>query len=787
MFPTVPPFPTSTYRLQLSSDFTFDDAAEVCGYLRLLGVGWVYVSPVLQAEPGSNHGYDVIDHSKIDGERGGQEAFDRLCATAHREGLGVLADIVPNHMGVATPKLNAWWWELLRDGRNSRFAEAFDVDWDAAAGRIRIPVLGDGSSGSSGSSGSGGLHDTAELDEMVFDGEDLAYFEMRYPIAPGTRNPGDTPRNVHDRQHYELVNWRRADDELNYRRFFAVNSLAGIRVEEPWVFDESHVQIGRWFRDGLVDGLRVDHPDGLADPQEYLAQVASLVNNAPVWVEKILEGDEALPSQWATVGTTGYDALADFDRVLVDNRGRDGLERAEGRLSSVGKDLTTWGELVTASKSSVADGILRSEVNRLARLMPEVDEAAKSLIALIAAFPVYRSYLPLGREYLDEAHAAAVKQNPELAAVMGAVAGILADPGHPAAIRFQQTSGMVMAKGVEDSAFYRYNTLTSLNEVGADPSEFAIDVQTFHARQSRRQESWPQSMTTLSTHDTKRGEDVRARITALSERPQLWESAIATLRTAVHLDDPPLENLVWQAVIGAWPASRDRLHGYVEKASREAGNSTNWITPNLDCEKKLHALVDAAFDDPAVSRVIADTVDAIKDAGFSNGLSEKLMQLSAPGMPDVYQGSELWETSLVDPDNRRPVDFAARRTMLERIDGGWLPPIDDTGAAKLLITSRTLRLRREHPERFVEYRPARVTGRMAAHAIAFDRGGVIAVATRLPYGLGEGGGWHDTAIELPSFPSVDTLTGRPLSGGRTSLSELLIDYPVALVTRAGTT
>ncbi|WP_111718516.1 malto-oligosyltrehalose synthase [Homoserinimonas sp. OAct 916] len=777
------PLPSSTYRLQLTAQFTFGEAAAVCDYLQRLGVGWVYLSPVLRAEPHSLHGYDVIDHATIDPERGGQEAFDAFCAAAHRAGLGVLVDIVPNHMGVATPRMNAWWWDLLGRGHGSKYSDAFDVDWDAGGGKIRIPVLGDGDD---------------ELDHLVIDGDELVYYENRYPIAPGTRladddsaAEDDSAADVHARQHYELVNWRRADDELNYRRFFAVNTLAGIRVEVPWVFDSSHAQIGRWFREHLVDGLRVDHPDGLADPRAYLDRLSALTAGAPVWVEKILEGDEALPADWATAGTTGYDALGDFDRVLVDERGRAGLARAQQRLgaardhSADSASVDDWAEMVLESKHAIASGILCSEFNRLARLMPEIQGAAEALIELAAAFPVYRSYLPFGAQHLRRAHHLARSRRPELAQTIDAAVAVLGDPRHPAAVRFQQTSGMVMAKGVEDSAFYGFNTLTSLNEVGGDPSEFAIDVTTFHRRQAGRQNQRPAAMTTLSTHDTKRGEDTRARITALAERPELWESALTRLRNAADLEDPALENLIWQAVIGAWPASRDRLHGYAEKAAREAGNSTNWLSPDAGFEKRLHAAIDAAFDDASVAAVIRETVQAIGPAGRSNGLSAKLLQLAGPGIPDVYQGSELWEQSLVDPDNRRPVDFADRARLLASIDAGDLPAVDETGAAKLLVTSRVLRLRRSHPEFFLSYRALELAGEMSDHGIAFDRGGAIAVATRLPYTLARAGGWGETTIELPRGEQVDLLTGRSFSGSVTRMSDLLQVYPVGLLVLAG--
>ncbi|MEO6943052.1 MAG: malto-oligosyltrehalose synthase [Terrimesophilobacter sp.] len=760
-----PQLPASTYRLQLTAQFTFDDAAQLCPYLHRLGVGWVYLSPILQAQPGSKHGYDVIDHSRIDAERGGADGFARFSAAAHREGLGVLVDLVPNHMGVATPALNSWWWEVLRLGRASRYAVAFDVDWAAGNGRIRLPVLGDG---------------PHELDALRIDGDELGYYESRYPIAPGTRRHNDSPRDVHERQNYELVNWRRADSELNYRRFFAINSLAGIRVEEQWVFDESHAQVVSWFREGMADGVRVDHPDGLADPRGYLEKLAEATGGAPVWVEKILEGDEALPREWLTCGTTGYDALGDIDRVLVDARGRDGLERAQRSIGTTTRP-ELWADLIFDSKSDTANGILRSEVHRLARLMPEIPDAASALVALIAAFPVYRSYLPLGREYLEEARFTARFRVPQRATTIDAVTVILSDPIHPAAIRFQQTSGMIMAKGVEDSAFYRYNTLTSLNEVGADPSEFAIDVGTFHERQARRQRDWPHSMTTMTTHDTKRGEDVRARISALAEQPSLWAQALNVLHNSTELHDPDFENLLWQAVIGSWPATRERLHGYAEKAAREAGTSTNWIAPDADVERRIHECIDAAFDNPAVTAVIESVVSAVASSGYINGLSAKLLQLAAPGIPDVYQGSEIWEMSLVDPDNRRPVDFSKRVVLLDQIDAGWVPSLDAIGAAKLRVTSRALRLRRDHSDLFTTYRPISASGSAREHVVAFDRGGAIAIVTRLPHGLALGGGWNDTTIDLPEA-CVDVITGTRFSGRNIPVADLFGTYPVALVT-----
>ena len=776
--------PASTYRLQIRESFDLFAATTIAEYVRDLGADWLYLSPLLKAEAGSDHGYDVVDHSQIDPARGGADGLEALATTARRLGLGILIDIVPNHVGVASPAQNAWWWDLLTYGRESRYAEAFDVDWEFGGGKVRIPVLGDSDG-------------TDALDDLeIVDGE-LRYFDNRYPIAPGSNDDDATPREVHARQNYELVNWRRADAELNYRRFFAVNTLAGIRVEVPWVFAESHVEILRWIDEGLADGLRVDHPDGLADPGGYLDALAAATGGSYVLVEKILEGDEQLPTAWATAGTTGYDALADVDRVLVDPAGRKALDELDRRLRDTDARVS-WTDLIHDTKRSIADGILRSEVLRLERDLGEsvehtvADEGwklsptADALAELLACFPVYRSYLPLGAEHLREAAQLAKRHRPELSETVDQIVAVLADPGHPASVRFQQTSGMVMAKGVEDTAFYRYTRLGSLTEVGADPSEFSIGVTEFHRRQQLRQASFPASLTTLSTHDTKRGEDVRARISVLAEMPERWEAALEELRGESPLGDGPLEALLWEAIIGSWPASRERLHAYAEKAAREAGNSTRWTAPKEEFERRMHELVDSVFDDERVAGIIRGLLDVVEQPGWSNSLSAKLIQLTAPGVPDVYQGSELWETSLVDPDNRRPVDFDIRQLYLAAIDGGSQPDIDETGAAKLLVTSRALRLRRDRPDLFTRYAPITAFGAGRRHVIGFDRGGAVTLATRLPLGLSQDGGWRDTTVQLPGRPVIDLITGRRYDGGTLRMAEVLGRYPVALLVPEGT-
>ncbi|KIC65554.1 malto-oligosyltrehalose synthase [Pseudarthrobacter phenanthrenivorans] len=764
--------PVSTYRLQIRSSFTLFDAAATVPYLKDLGVDWVYLSPILTAEQGSDHGYDVTDPSAVDPDRGGPEGLLALSKAAREHGMGVLVDIVPNHVGVATPAQNPWWWSLLKEGRESPYAEAFDVDWDLGGGKVRLPMLGS----------------DADLDKLeVKDGE-LRYYEHRFPLAEGTYTDGDSPQDVHSRQHYQLMDWHRADAELNYRRFFAVTTLAGIRVEVPSVFEEAHAEVGRWFTEGLVDGLRVDHPDGLADPAGYLRWLKDLSGGAYVLVEKILEPGEVLPQDFACEGTTGYDALADVDRVFVDPSGEQALDALDASLRGA-SEPANYAEMIRGTKRMIADGILRSEVLRLARLVPEsrglsVEQAADAIAEIIASFPVYRSYLPVGADVLKEACESAAAHRPDLDVAVGTLLPLLLDPANPIAIRFQQTSGMVMAKGVEDTAFYRYTRLGTLTEVGAEPTEFAVTPEEFHHRMQRRQQDLPLSMTTLSTHDTKRSEDARARISVIAELPQEWADTLETLRGLAPIPDGPYENLLWQAIVGAWPASRERLQGYAEKAAREAGNSTKWTDPNEDFEDKVKAAVDAVFDDARVTRVVEDFVSRIDAFSAANSVSAKLVQLTMPGVPDVYQGSEFWERSLTDPDNRRPVDFNARRAELGKLDAGTLPDAG-TEASKLLVTSRALRLRRDRPELFQGYVPVDATGAAAGHLLAFSRGtdassGALTLATRLPAGLDAGGGWRDTAVDLP-VAMRDELTGAAYGPGRVSLAEVLGTYPVALL------
>lgn len=784
--------PLSTYRLQIRPAFDLDAAAAVAGYLHDLGVDWAYLSPLLRATSGSDHGYDVVDPSQVDPARGGAAGLERFARAARTAGLGILIDIVPNHMGVSKPAENPWWWDVLTHGRDSPYADAFDIDWEFGAGRLRVPILG------------------AELDKVVAAGEltvdpmpteltpfgALRYFDHILPLAPGSLDglaEGDVPA-VLERQHWEPVFWRDEATRLNYRRFFTITALAGVRVEVPWVFDETHAEILRWVREGLADGLRVDHPDGLVDPGGYLERLAEATGGAYVLVEKILEHaatdhPEQLPAWWHTDGTTGYDAMAEIDRVLIDPSGERMLQLvdAAARRESGQGAAVAWPVLIHATKRMVADESQAAEVRRLVRCLPEgIDgsSVAQDAIAeLLACFPVYRSYLPGGAGWLDAAAALASAHRPDLAEAIAVLVPVLADPTLEVARRFQQVTGPVMAKGVEDMAFYRQTRLGSLTEVGGDPSVFALSVDGFHRAQTARQSSWPHTMTTLSTHDTKRGEDVRARLSVIAELAHdEWAAIYAGLRARATTGHAATDSLLFQAAIGAWPISRERLHAYAEKAAREGGERTSWRDPDAAFEAGLRRFVDDIFDDAVLHRLITSAADRLARYGWSNSLAAKLLQVAGPGVPDVYQGSELWETSLADPDNRRPVDFALRRRLLAGIDaGGSLPPIDESGAAKLLVTSRALRLRRDRPELFSRYTPMTLVGEASGHAIAFDRGGVVAVATRLPLGLERRGGWGQTALLRHAGPTVDVLTGRRYTGTELALRDLLSSYPVALL------
>ncbi len=752
--------PSGTYRVQVRPDFPLPATAEIADYLADLGVSHLYTAPLLAATPGSEHGYDVVDHTRVNPELGGEEGRQVLVRALESAGLGLVVDIVPNHAGVAVPHANPTWWDVLKNGQKSQYASFYDIDW--SRGRLLIPTLAD---------------EPDALDQLrVSDGE-LRYYDKRFPIADGTGE--GTAREVHDRQHYELVNWTRGDRELNYRRFFAIVDLAGLRVEDPAVFDATHAEILRWVREGSVQGIRVDHPDGLRDPGGYFDRLRQAAPDAWIVVEKILEPGERMPD-WPVDGTTGYDALAEIGGVFVDTGTEAFFDTLDHHLTG---GTTSWQDLVHRTKLHMATTQLAAELDRMARLVPEVEAAPEGLAELAACFPVYRSYLPFGGRHLARARSEAGRRRPQLVPVLDQLTARLRNPDDELAVRFQQFTGAVMAKGVEDTAFYRWTRFTARNEVGNDPADFGVSPDDFHHVNTERQRDWPRAMTALTTHDTKRSEDTRARLAVLSEVPGDWTEVVRRWVRVAPLPDPALAHLVWQAAVGAWPISRERLQAYALKAAKESGAVTSWTRPDERFETALREMVDRIYDDPALHCEVTDFAASITPPGWSNALGQKLVQLTMPGVPDVYQGTELWDHSLVDPDNRRPVDFAARRELLGRIDDGWLPPVDESGAAKLLITSRTLRLRKQRPELFTGYRAAFAEGRVGEHVLAFDRGGVVAVATRLPVGLSRHGGWGDTTLSLDGHSWTEVFTNTSYGGNRLAVAELLRTYPVALLVK----
>ena len=537
--------PSSTYRLQIQRDFTLDDATSIVGYLRELGAGAVYLSPVLQSTSGSQHGYDTVDPSQIDQDRGGSAGLGRLIEAARDAGLGVVIDIVPNHLGISAPVENPAWWDVLRLGQDSAYADWFDIDW--SRGRIVLPMLGDD-----------------PVFELV-DGE-LRYFEHRFPLAPGSWTEGDDPAAVHDRQHYELVHHSRGNTELNYRRFFAVTTLAGVRVEDPEVFAGIHALVRQWPAAG-VTGLRIDHPDGLVDPAEYLERLRAIAPDQWITVEKILEAGEQLPADWPVSGTTGYDAMREVNGLFVDPGAEAAFTELYQRLTGDRKSIA---EHIEVGKRMVVTTLLPAEIRRMAALVPEVADAGPALAEVAVAFEVYRSYLPAGAEHLDHALAVAATRRPELAEALNRLSPRLHDHPDELARRMQQLSGATMAKGVEDTAYYRYSRFIALNEVGSDPGQFGVGLAEFHALQAPRQADQPDSMTGLSTHDTKRGEDVRARLAALAEIPDEWAAFAERFLERTAVPNRAFGYFVAQTLLGAGPIETDRIHAYAEKAMREA-------------------------------------------------------------------------------------------------------------------------------------------------------------------------------------------------------------------------
>jgi (1->4)-alpha-D-glucan 1-alpha-D-glucosylmutase len=881
--------PRATYRVQLHAGFGFDQVAAIAPYLAALGVTHVYCSPYLQAAAGSTHGYDVVDHHRLNVELGGDEAFGRMTRALAAAGLSQVLDVVPNHMAVVGRE-NRWWWDVLENGPSSRYADTFDIDWKSpdeggSPPRILLPILGDH------------YGRVLEAGELRLEREGgvfvVRYFDHAAPISPRTleglllRAAGDCGsdelatlatalgrlppatatdrRSVQERhrdkevlrelldrllreqpataaavdaaaaagsadpdaldallarQNYRLAYWRVASQELDYRRFFDISTLVGLRMEAPHVFDETHDLVLGLVRQGLVTGLRIDHPDGMRDPEGYLRRLFGATGGAWVVVEKILEVGEELPPAWPVAGTTGYDFLNVVGGLHVDPAGEGPLTELHARFTGT---ATTYPDMVREKKHLVMRESLAADVRRIVDLAADVlgrhrrycdytrPEIEAAVTEVVAGFPVYRTYLQPGRPATDadvaqvavaveESRARRPDLDGDLFSFLAEVL-LLRVPGpteEELALRFQQLTGPVMAKGVEDTTFYCWRRLVSLNEVGGDPARFGTTVADFHRANRRAAEAWPSTMLTLSTHDTKRSADVRARIGLLSELPDHWALAVRRWSTmneahkAEGLPDRGAEYLLYQTLVGAWPLPADRAVAYMEKAAKEAKEHTSWTRPDATYDEALGRFVRAVLEDPTFAADLAAFVAPLVEPGRVVSLAQVLCTMASPGVPDTYQGSELWDLSLVDPDNRRPVDYGSRRLLLEKVvemdaAGVWPPPPDDEGLAKLWLVHRSLVVRRSAAAALApgsSYDPLTTRGARAGHAVAWCRGGrVAAVVPRLVVGLG--GDWADTSVLLPAGTWTDALGGSVVEGGSpVGLAGLLAAFPVALLVRA---
>lgn len=758
--------PLSTYRLQMRGDcFTFADAENLLDYFEALGVSHLYLSPILTATEGSTHGYDVTDPTTVSAALGGPEGFAGLSKAARKRNIGLVVDIVPNHVGVEKPQQNTWWWDVLKHGRESAFCSYFDIDWDLADGRIVLPVLGSDD----------------DVNDLVVDGSGpepvLRLGDLVYPIAPGTG--AGTGVQVHDRQHYHLVGWR--SGASGYRRFFSITSLAGLRQEDRAVFDATHAEVKRWFDEGLVDGIRIDHPDGLSHPAGYLTWLRELTGrDAWIVIEKILAVDEPLDPSLPVAGTTGYDAMREIGGIFIDPTGEGPLTEL---VDSAGTDYGAMPDIARRLKADAVTETLRSELARLHRTIvaaagsdhPDLDEG---VAALLGRIEVYRSDYRSLSGVLPTALAETASEKPELAQPLAVIAAALA-VDEASGVRLQQLCGAATAKSMEDCLFYRDARLVSLNEVGSEPRHFGVGVAEFHERAAVRARMWPRAMVALSTHDTKRGEDVRARIGVLSQVPSLWAELVAKWTLAAPPPDAGTALFLWQNIFGVWPVDgaitdelRRRLHAYAEKAIREAAVHTTWNDPDTEFESAVHTWLDAVLDGP-VAVEMTSLVARIDMHARSDALGQKLLALTVPGVPDIYQGTELWEDSLVDPDNRRPVDYAAHREAL----GALRHP-------KMRVVAAALRVRRDRPASFLDggYTPVLAHGPAAGHVVAFLRGGdVLTAVTRHTVRLSETG-WGDTSLELPDGVWTDRITGARYRG-RILVAEVFTELPVALLER----
>lgn len=805
--------PVSTYRLQLGPDLTFDQAAAQLAYLSDLGVTDLYLSPILQAAPGSAHGYDVVDHDKISEVMGGRTAFERFASAAHARQMGVIVDVVPNHMGVPTPIYhNRALWSVLRDGSSSRYAKWFDGTEDGDG--MLMPFLG-ARIGTVLTAGEISLeHRTIPGFEDEGPQPVLVYFDHVFPVRAGTETLPIALCVA--QQHYRLAYWKVAAEELNFRRFFDVDTLLAVRVEDPDVFDATHHLLLDLFNAGHIDGFRIDHPDGLADPRGYMRRLSMATSGAWIAVEKILEPDEEMQDDWPVAGTTGYDASWRISALHCDPNGYSDLGSVAHAMA--GDIPGTLDEVIATAKTEIVTTSLFVEVHRIAELAYQICREdimlrdhtqgwiARCLAELVVAFPRYRAYVVPGEDAPQEAvelvvHAADnARRNldPELHDTLDLVVDLVLGREVGSAqraqqakrselvIRFQQVCGAVTAKGVEDTAFYRWTHLVSLNEVGGSPATWGMSPDEFHRWCAAMATSWPVTMTAGTTHDTKRSEDVRSRILVISQYASEWRALLGKLDAQLPGVEGHTRNLFWQTLAGTWtedgPIELDRLVPYMVKASREQKLWTSWTNPNTTAEEALAAAITSLYADDDVIGAFADWFAFTRESVRETILSRKAIQLTCLGVADCFQSCETLQNYLVDPDNRRPADFETLRAMtseLSRRDPQTL------AEEKLHITRAILRLRRRRPHVFVgaqaAYRPLPSS---SGHVLSFARGAnsdVVVVASRLARPIDEAGGFGDHTVVLPEGLWYDVLTAREFDGGSLRLAELLERFPCAVL------
>jgi (1->4)-alpha-D-glucan 1-alpha-D-glucosylmutase len=776
--------PRATYRIQFHAGFTFADAAGLADYLADLGISHLYASPITTAKTGSMHGYDVVDPATINPALGGEDGFRAMAAALRARGIGIIVDIVPNHMGVGGDE-NAWWLDVLEHGQASRYARFFDIDW-APTGKLLAPFLGQ-------------PYDEALASGALRVSDDgsavIAHDAHRFPIRPEDRaevaadpRAHDDPDRLHallERQHYRLAWWRTAADEINWRRFFDITELAALRIEDEAVFDAIHALPLRLYAEGLIDGLRIDHVDGLSDPPGYCRRLRrAMEKRRPggyLVVEKILAADEALARSWQTDGTSGYDFMNEVAALLHDPAGealltalwtklsgRPGDFHAEERAARIETlERTFPGQLdtvATAFHAIAGRDVTKGMIHR-------------ALIAILVGFDAYRSYAGSDEdngERLRAAAARAVTAPGEEDLPARLADWMLTRPeARDAARRFEQLAAPLAAKAVEDTAFYRYGRLLSRTDVGFDPARFAQGPATFLNRIATRARDFPNAMLATATHDHKRGEDVRARLAVLSEVPDEWRAVVEELALADRGIDAADAYMILQTIVGAWPMAgdpaenfADRVGDWTRKALREAKLRSSWTAPDEAYEAHAIEVARALIAEPSV----AAFARRVAPAGALNGLVQTALRLTLPGVPDTYQGAEFWDLSLVDPDNRRPVDYATRREIAAWPDADW-----QSGRVKQALIAHALRLHADHPELFAApVAPLAITGERAAHVLAFERrAGDAALLVVVP--LRAGGGvaarpvverawWADTSVETPSGPRAvaDLLGDRPV-------------------------